>query len=127
MTIILRSDWSGIDRELDRISRLPGPATIARLDAVLAAGFAATQAKVHRRTGSLASSGASESEFIRATKEWKGQISYGGPSLGVNNPVDYAIYEQRRKPDEHGDHDFMAPLAAYHLAYIDVMLKALNP
>jgi hypothetical protein len=127
VSIRLISDWGEIDREVDRISRMPDPATIARLDAILSAGFAATQAAVHIRTGSLKSSGDKSTEFQRATKEWKGEISYGGVSLGPNNPVDYAIYEQRREPDEHGDHDFMRPLSAYHIAYIDALLKGLAP
>lgn len=127
MTVRLRSRWDGIDRELDRIASMPTPAMIQRLDRVLDSQFAATQAAVHVRTGSLKSSGDKSSSFHQATKEWKGQISYGGVSLGPNNPVDYAIYEKRREPDEHGDHDFMRPVSAYNIAYIDALLKGLAP
>lgn len=127
MTVRLKSNWGRIDRELDRLGNLPDPAMVERLDRVLTAGFEATQAAVHVRTGSLKSSGQKESDFQVATKEWKGEISYGGVSLGPNNPVDYAIYEKAREPDEHGDHDFMRPLAPYHLAFLDAMLKGLAP
>lgn len=127
MTVRLRSRWDGIDRELDRIASMPTPAMIQRLDRVLDAQFGATQAAVHVRTGSLKSSGDKSSAFHQATKEWRGQISYGGVSLGPNNPVDYAIYEKRREPDEHGDHDFMRPVSAYNIAYIDALLKGLAP
>lgn len=127
MTIRLRSNWNRIDRELDRLERMPDPAMIERLDRVLESGFAATQAAVHIQTGSLKSSGDKSSVFHQATKEWVGEISYGGPSLGPNNPVDYAIYEMRRDPDERGDHDFMQPLAPYHLAFLHAMLKGLEP
>jgi hypothetical protein len=134
VTVRLRSNWRGIDQELDRLDRLPDARTIAMLDSVLAAGFAATQAAVHVQTGSLKSSGDSHSEFLQATKEWKGEISYGGASLGPNNPVNYAIYEAARgiggaggASDAQGDHNFMAPLSASHLAYVKAMLKALNP
>lgn len=127
MTIRIRSRWGPIDRELNRIGNMPDARTIAQLDRVLSAGFKATQAAVHVKTGSLKSSGEKDSAFQQATKEWKGEISYGGVSLGPNNPVDYAIYEMRRHPDELGDHDFMRPLSAYHLAFLDALLKGLAP
>lgn len=134
MTIILRSRWRDIDKHLDHLANLPDPALIARLDAILGAGFQATQDTVHVVTGSLKSSGRKSTEFQRATREWKGEISYGGVSLGPNNPVNYAIYEAARgvggaggESDARGNHNFMSPLSTLHLAYIDAMLKAMHP
>lgn len=134
MTIRIRSNWRGIDRELARLARMPDPAMIARLDRVLDSGFKATQAAVHVRTGSLKSSGEKSSKFQQATKEWRGKISYGGVSLGPNNPVDYAIYEKQRgtggaggESDAQGSHDFMSPLNPYQLAFLAAIKKGLAP
>lgn len=134
MTVVLRSNWRGIDRELDRLAAMPTPEMIAGLDRVLSAGFAATQASVHVVTGSLKSSGEKSSEFHRATKEWVGEIAYGGDSLGPNNPVDYAIYEAARgtggaggESDARGNHNFMAALTPYQVAFLAQMKKGLTP
>lgn len=53
-----------------------------------------SRALVHVDTGSLKSSGRSTSDYREPIYE--STISYGGPSAGVNNPVDYAIYEDAR-------------------------------
>ena len=125
--IHIESNWTEIDTEIDRILGMPGPKAKALLDTVLDTGFAKTQAAVHVQTGSLKSSGDKKSDIDKFDKKWEGEIQYGGPSLGPNNPVDYAIYEKRREPDEHGDHDFMRPVSAYNIAYIDALLKGLAP
>lgn len=134
MTIRIRSNWRGIDRELNRLARMPDPAMIARLDRVLESGFQATQAAVHVQTGSLKSSGQRSSKFQQATREWRGEISYGGVSLGPNNPVSYAIYEAARgtggaggASDAKGSHNFMSPLTPYQLAFLAAIKKGLAP
>lgn len=101
MFIIVVDDHE-VTEELDRLDRIPTVEDQAKLDAVLVAGFKAMQADTHVRTGSLVSSEKMESKD--GHKKWEGQLSAGGPSTGVNNPVDYAIYEKARG----GPHDFMA-------------------
>lgn len=86
---------------------------VGKLEGVLAAAFAETQAATHILTGSLKASGKTDSDFDGDV--WEGSITYGGvlwraPFPGpANDPVDYAIYEMARG----GDHDFFAPLAAF--------------
>lgn len=104
--IYLESDWSEIDAELDRLGRMPDPDMVARLDAGLAELFGFSQTVVHVETASLKGSGKKSSKVDRVRKRWEGEITYGGPSTGVNNPVDYAWYEQRRDDP----HDFMKPV-----------------
>lgn len=126
VSIFIRGDYRGIDREIDRIESMPDAKTTRLLDTVLQAGFKQTQAAVHRVTGSLASSGEVSARIERTRSRWHGQIAYGGRSSGVNNPVDYAIYEKRREPDEHGDHDFMRPLEDLDIPYVRAILTGLS-
>ncbi len=121
--IKLLSDWRDVDRELDRIEKMPDQRMIRLLNAALDVGFDVTQANVHVQTGSLKSSGTAEDDVDRAMKRWEGEIQYGGPSTGVNNPVDYAIYEQRRG----GPHDFMAGLALVQPLFVTAMKAGLSP
>lgn len=127
--ITIKSNWKLIDKELNRLDRVPEEAA-ANLDIVLAAGFFKTQQSVHIETGSLKSSGKVFSEF--KMNEWKGTISYGGPSTGVNNPVTYAIYEKARgttwlgPSSVKGDHDFMRPLTKMDEAWVKAIMKALE-
>lgn len=116
--IRLVSNWGEVNRELDRLERAPERAKF-HLDRVLARGFTATQGAVHIITGSLKMSGKMESELHR--DYWEGTISYGGVSLGVNNPVTYAIYEKARD----GDHDFFSPLKALDPLFVQAILKVL--
>lgn len=91
----------------DRLKHLSRPEfTLSRyLNPVLDAAFAETQARVHVITGSLKLSGRHEGGYDASQDEWRGEITYGGAAPGaINNPVDYAWYEQRRD----GDHDFMS-------------------
>lgn len=104
--IYLFSDWSDIDAELERLGRLPGPAAERALDAALEELFGYSQLVVHVRTASLQGSGKTDSSVDRIRHTWSGEITYGGESDGVNNPVDYAWYEQRRDDA----HDFMKPV-----------------
>lgn len=126
--IRIESDWSAVEKELERLERMPDFKTQLALDIVLQLGFVDTQKDVHVDTGSLKESGKVESEASKATQKWEGTIRYGGPSTGVNNPVDYAIYEKRRgiggaggPSDGKGDHDFFSSLPALHKQYIQAI------
>jgi hypothetical protein len=119
MTIFIRSNWSAIERELDRLEKAPDKSKFY-LDRVLNVGFKATQGAVHVITMSLKLSGKKSSEMHGDT--WTGHISYGGVSLGINNPVTYAIYEKARD----GDHDFFTPLKALDSLYVEAILKVLR-
>ena len=115
----IKSNFKAVHKEIFRLDGAPDRAALT-LDTIFHTGFAATQAKVHVITGSLKSSGRAETEFTG--EKWQGEISYGGISEGVNNPVNYAIYEKRR--DE--GHDFFIPLKALDSLYVKAILKALS-
>lgn len=100
--IQIHGDYDEIDHEIDRIGNMPTLEMKAELALVLEFGLFSTQAEVHVETGSLKSSG--KEDFETKKRRWTGTITYGGPSAGVNNPVKYAIYEQRRG----GPHNFMS-------------------
>lgn len=100
----LFSDYKALEREIDRLERLPDLKAKGLLDGALTISFEMTQGAVHIITGSLKSSGKKSSHIDGDT--WEGEIVYGGVSLGVNNPVTYAIYEKARD----GAHDFFTPL-----------------
>lgn len=112
--IRLHSDWSDIDRELDRLSRMPDTKTQVKLYSVLSFGFIETQAAVHVESGALKSSGKKAQKVDQAQNQWEGEIEYGG----ATSSVDYAIYEKRRgvhwvgPSAVKGDHDFFRPLEA---------------
>jgi hypothetical protein len=114
----IRSRYTEVNKEMQRIASTPERARPA-LEAVLRSGFKSTQAVVHVITGSLKLSGKLNSYTEGDT--WVGEISYGGVSLGVNNPVTYAIYEKARD----GDHDFFTPLRALDTAYVNAILRVL--
>lgn len=120
--IHLSSDYSDIDKELDRVAGMPSPKAKIFLDAVLKEAFTESQASVHVITGSLKSSGKSKSDTNKATHDWEGEFQFGGPSAGVNNPVDYAIYEKRRG----GEHDFMANTTLLNSKWVAALLKGLS-
>lgn len=120
--IVITSDYSEVEAELDRCIVQPSPKVIALLEAVLSTGFAATLAAVHIDTGSLKSSAKKESDVSFQTNTWTGTIRFGGPSLGVNNPVDYAIYEKARN----GTHDFLAPLEVLDPLYVQSIKEGLG-
>jgi hypothetical protein len=89
----------------DRLDRLKHPEQAEpRLKEVVGRGYDISQASVHIITRSLKASGQVFTEWNQAEKTATGTISYGGPSEGgINDPVVYAYYEQRRG----GAHDFM--------------------
>lgn len=122
MPVVILSDWSDVEKELDRLSVMPSPKATALLSSVLAHGFALTQAAVHVQTGSLKSSAKMNEDISYQDSKWEGSVRYGGPSMGINNPVDYAIYEQRRG----GPHDFMDPMKATHPLFVSAMEAVLR-
>jgi hypothetical protein len=102
------SDWDGLKKYTDsRAKKMPWR-TVGKMETILAEAFAQTQAATHVITGSLKASGTTESDFD-GKDHWTGTISYGGPSTGPNNPVDYAIYEMNRG----GSHDFFSQMPAF--------------
>lgn len=119
MSYNVRYEWdtSQWDHELDRLGELHH-AAIEGLEAVLDLAFTATQAVVHIQTGSLKSSGKTESDLHGEV--WEGAIEYGGSSNGFpNDPVEYAIYEWERG----GTHDFMRPAELFDDAYAEAIIE----
>jgi len=123
--IEVTTDWSDVERELDRLMMMPTMKAKAALHAVLDFGFAQTQAAVHVESGALKASG--KISVSGGGETWEGEIQYGGAG-----PVDYAIYEKRRgthwvgKSAARGDHDFMRPLADLHPLWVEAMLEGLR-
>ncbi len=115
--IRLISDWSEIERELDRVESLPDFKTNVKLNGVLREGYLITQADVHIESGDLKGSGKAKSE--EKGKTWTGELKYGGVSSGGD--VDYAIYEKRRG----GDHDFMRDLTLLHPMWVESIRESL--
>jgi len=105
----------GITAEIDRLSDGPTAKDLLHFEAVLQRQFAATQVKVHKITRSLATSGKMSSDM--KGNSWQAEITYGGPSSGVHNPVDYAEYERERD----GSHDFFSPLEGMSHEYVAAM------
>lgn len=129
--IHLSSDYSEIDAELDRLTRMPTAKAKHLLDWVLSTGFKLTQAAVHVETGALKASGTKESSVNRIFQVWEGEITYGSPG---GSPVDYAIYEKARgiggaggPSDAYGDHNFMAPLHSLDPEFRAALKAALRP
>lgn len=126
--IVIESDWSDIDKELDRLERMPDHKTAGLLDAVLAFGFAETQAAVHVETGELKSSGTQDNKVDQTQNQWEGEIEYGGTA----SSVDYAIYEKRRgvhwvgPSAAKGDHDFFRPLEDLDPLFIAAIKEGLG-
>lgn len=116
----IHSDWSEVEKELGRLENLPDIKAAAVLDVVLSTAFAATQADTDVITGSLKASGSADSEV--SNNEWRGTITYGGLTSGLNNPVRYAMYEQARG----GGHDFMRALPEFHEPFAHAVLTALE-
>jgi hypothetical protein len=121
--IRLDSDFGEVDRELDRLQRLPDARMVHLLNMVLDMAYVATQADVHVRTGSLKSSGKMSDNRDLETDSWEGELTYGGPSEGPNNPVDYAIYEKARG----GSHDFMASTEGLDPLFVAAIKAGLSP
>lgn len=131
MASFIRFEETGLDQMIDFVGDVAGPPsfrTIGALEAVHAAAFASTQARVHAPgnpgsptyvpTGSLRNSGTTD--VVTTPTEWEGTIAYGGVSSGFpNDPVEYAIYEMARG----GAHDFFGDLPAFFEQYLEAMSK----
>ena len=117
----IHGDYAAIDAHFDLLSNAPTPKGVAALEAVLNAGLGSVQAATHIDTGSLKSSEKAESERV-PPHSWEGTITAGGPSAGVNNPVDYAIYEKRRG----GAHDFFEPLDGLRPLWIKAVQEGMK-
>lgn len=94
---------NGVEDEIDRLAEGLTTKDLLEFERILAQQFIATQEAVHVITGSLKSSGKMSSSGSKT--HWEGTITYGGPSEGIHNPVDYAEYERERG----NYHDFLAP------------------
>jgi hypothetical protein len=118
----------GLDQmidDTDKIADEPAFRVTQALEQVLRNSFLYTQARVasptfihtptYMPTGSLKLSGRTSSDLDGS--EWSGEIRYGGPSAGPNNPVEYAIYEMARG----GIHDFFEGLEAFDEQWIEAM------
>lgn len=113
--IKITRETNEIEKEVDRIAAGPTLADYAKFEEVLASQFQLTQFGVHVITGSLKLSGKIHSNVTNS--KWEGEITYGGPSAGIHNPVDYAEYERNRD----GDHDFLQYVAALSGDYIQAI------
>jgi hypothetical protein len=120
MWVILNSDWSGIEKELKRLKSIPTTTDKRRLDRVLEFGLSRTRQDVHIETGSLRSSGKAKSVMLLG--RYSGTLRYGGPSAGINNPVDYAIFEL----DRGGPHDFMRSTALLHPLWVEAIKEIMT-
>lgn len=104
-------DTNCADLELRRLQNGFTAEDHTNFAATLLRNYARTQERVHIETGSLRSSGTSE--VTRSTsRQWRGEISYGGMSRGVKNPVRYAVSELFGRSPRYGGppaHDYMLP------------------
>ena len=115
----MKFDSSGVSEMKDFFNALQKPPVVAigKLEKLLSATFAATQAATHIITTSLKQSGKTDSDWDGAN--WEGHITYGGESTGPISDVDYAIYEMARG----GDHDFLRPAYEAEPAFEAIMLE----
>lgn len=126
--IQIHSNWTGVDREISRLEKLPSVKDRQLLKGVLAMGFASTQAAVHEETGALKASGRTDDFYSNMDHKWEGEITYGDD----RGPVDYAIYEKRRgvhwvgDSAAKGDHDFFRPLEALHEVWVATIKEILR-
>jgi hypothetical protein len=105
----------GMLAEVERLARGPASIDLLEFEIVLQEQYRATQAAVHKITRSLSLSGKFSSDM--KGDKWEGEITYGGTSFGVYNPVDYAEYERERG----GGHDFLKPAEALSDGYVEAM------
>jgi hypothetical protein len=105
----------GIDDEIDRLAKGPTQTDWMRFESILARQYEATKMAVHVITGSLKSSGKMSSDTDG--NKWEGVISYGGLSMGIHNPVEYAEYELERE----GSHNFLEPAVRMSRQYINAI------
>lgn len=114
------------DMELARLER--GFTTYDHMNfaRVFLTNFTRTVQNIHIETGSLLSS--SRADMVESSPvRWDAQMSFGGSSAGVNNPVRYAVSELFGTSPRHGgppshdylrttahiDDDFVGPVASF--------------
>ena len=122
MSIIIKGNYTAWEREFDRLESMPDYKTQVALFGVLREGFVLSNADTHVDTGSLKASEKAKGDVDKATHTWTGTLTWGGPSTGINNPVDYAIYEKARG----GDHDFTHSLDLLHVKWVLAMKGGLG-
>lgn len=117
----IKSDWSKIKHELRRLKRVPTLRDKQKLDRVLRRAMMAAQMQTHIDTGSLFTSADDDSALYGNV--YIGEFTFGGQSEGINNPVDYAIYEQ----DRGGGHDFMRGIEQrFHAEWVQAIKEILK-
>lgn len=89
------------DLELSRLERGFTGIDHAHFARVILTAFARVVQDVHIESGSLLSSIKVE-PLTNSDREWSGQISAGGSSAGVKNPVRYAASEYFGTSPKHG-------------------------
>lgn len=102
-------DTSCADLELRRLQDGFTGYDHANFSRVIIAAFTRTVKDVHIETGSLLASGRVEATDSTGDR-WEGEISYGGRSAGVKNPVRYAASELFGTSPRHGgppSHDYL--------------------
>lgn len=114
------------DMELDRLQRGFTGYDHANFGRVLLMGFGTVVKDIHIESGSLLASSKVE-PIENSAHRWEGQISVGGASAGVKNPVRYAVSELFGRSPLYGgppahdyfrnlhhiDNDLMGPVSSF--------------
>lgn len=114
-------DTSCADLELDRLRHGFTAEDHAAFAGVFLANFGQAVASIHIETGSLLGSAKADIEHSSGQR-WEAQMSFGGSSGGVKNPVRYAVSELFGRSPKHGgppNHDYLR-----HTAFIDQVYVA---
>lgn len=97
-------DAGEVTRELDRLSKGPGPYTYMSFEDAFIEAFNVIHEDIHIETGSLFSTGKLDTHF-ETDHVWEGTIRFGGAAPGMpRDPAYYGVYELARG----GDHFFFA-------------------
>ena len=106
-------DTGCADLELARLQRGFTGADHASFARIFLTHYVRTVANIHIETGSLLSS--ARADLLHSDDEhWAAQMSYGGRSAGVKNPVRYAVSELFGTSPKHGgppSHDYLRTTA----------------
>lgn len=102
LVVSFRMNIDSVDAELERLQHPP----VAKLEGVLAANYATTEARVHVLTGALLGSGHPKSDF--SSDVWTGTISFD------RYPGIYELARGPKKTSRHGgltdSHFFFDPV-----------------
>lgn len=115
--IRIKSDYSHLDRLLDKVGSAPTAKGVQALEAMNRLALTEMQLSTHVDTSSLRFSEKESSEEGR--NSWTGTLTAGGSTLGPKADVDYAIYEKARG----GEHDFTASQALLAPAWAAAVMK----